>query len=104
MLDMNNQSYWTNFEIKLELLRQLDGTSLVFQEKLKQIFLDMRLQNEALESLLKMASRIVESTDAKSRQVFIDNVERVTFDPQLSPISSPPLIDFLRELQRKKAV
>lgn len=104
MLKTNNQSYWTNFEIRLELLRQLEGTSLVFQEKLKQIFLDMRLQHESLDSLLKMASRVVENTDALSRQRFIDNVERVTFDPQLSPESSSPLIDFLRRLQRKKAV
>jgi hypothetical protein len=98
------EQYWTDFEVRLELLRDLENTSLLFQEKLRQILLDMRLQHETLESLLKMIFRVLENTDSKSMQLFISNVERVTFDTHLSPINSKPLVSFLKRLQRKKAV
>lgn len=99
---MSEQAYWTNFEVKLELLRHIENTSLVFQEKTKQIIFDMRLQYETLESLLKIIFHIVKNADIKSRQIFINNVERVTFDPRLSSQMSSHLIEFLRKAQRIK--
>ncbi|WPP51279.1 hypothetical protein [Catalinimonas niigatensis] len=96
--------YWTDVEIRLELMRYLDHASLHFQEKLKQILLDMRLQHESLDSLLKIVFSLLENTDSRSIQIFICNVERVAFDTNLSPKSSEPLISFLNRLQRKKAV
>lgn len=98
------EQYWTDVEIRLELMRYLDHASLHFQEKLKQILLDMRLQHESLDSLLKMVFRLLQNTDSRSTQIFICNVERVTFDTHLSPNSSAPLISFLNRLQSKKAV
>lgn len=96
--------FWTTVEIRLELMKHLDQATPHFQERLKQILLDMRLQHESLDSLLKMIFNLLEHSDAQSLDLFVTNVERVAFDPRLSPTDSDPLISFLKRIQRKKAV
>lgn len=103
-LKKNNEQYWTDFEIRLELTRNLNDVSHQLLEKLKQISLDMRLQNESLSSSLEMIYKLLENADDKSIHLFTENVERVTFDTRTSPICSEPLIIFLKRIQRKKAV
>lgn len=93
-------TYWTLMELRMELMRGTDGTSLRFREQLRQILMDMRLYQEPTESILRMVSRLLERTEASNRRIFMDNVERVAFDTRLAPEHSDAFIAFLKGIRK----
>ncbi|MFP4088788.1 MAG: hypothetical protein ACLFUB_08190 [Cyclobacteriaceae bacterium] len=99
-----NQDYWSDLELRIELLGQLEGCSLHFKDRLRQILMDMRLYQESWEALLSMVSRLMQRADFESQVIFLANVERVAFDTRLAPQYTTPLVTFLKEQQSKKAV
>lgn len=98
----SDQSYWTDTELRLELLKGLEATPLSFRQRLLQILLDMRLHHESTESILRMVARLVDKADEKSYQLFLENTQRVAFDTRLAPHHSDAFIHFLRRIQQLK--
>lgn len=93
-------TYWSLMELRIELMRGTEGTSLRFRDQLRQILMDMRLYQEPTESILRMVTRLLERTEADNRRIFLDNVERVAFDTRLSPEHSDAFIAFLKGTQK----
>jgi len=93
-------TYWTQMELRMELMRGAEGTSLRFRDQLRQILMDMRLYQEPTESILRMVARLLERTETTNRLLFLDNVERVAFDTRLAPEHSEAFIEFLKYLQK----
>lgn len=93
-------NYWSDMELRLELMQGLDACSLRFQEQLRQILLDMRLYREPTDSILRMVIRLMERTNTENRQIFLNNAERVAFDPRLAPEHSEAFVHFLTRMQQ----
>lgn len=93
-------TYWTRMELRMELMRGAEGTTLRFRDQLRQILMDMRLYQEPTESILRMVARLLERTETNNRLLFLENVERVAFDTRLSPEHSEAFIEFLKQVQK----
>ena len=88
-------TYWNDMEIRLELTKGQTDTEDPFTKRMHQILLDMRLQQEGLESVMHLLSKVYRQYDTRGRTYFFKNLERVAFDTRVPPVYSDLFVAFL---------
>ena len=88
-------TYWNDMEIRLELAKGQTDTEDPFTKRMHQILLDMRLQQEGLESVMHLLSKVYAQYNMRGRAYFFRNLERVAFDTRVPPAYSDLFVAFL---------
>ncbi|MGB3848853.1 MAG: hypothetical protein WA958_02710 [Tunicatimonas sp.] len=90
---------YSTWEISLVLVKGQRDPNDPFSQRVCQILLDMRLQQESLESLLRLVSKSFKKYPSAGQRQFFTNLERVAFDATLPTHYTNPMVEFLKEHQ-----
>lgn len=90
-------SEYSTWEISLVLVKGQRDPSDPFSQRVCQILLDMRLQQEGLDSLLRLISKSFKKYPSAGQRQFFVNLERIAFDATLPTHYTDPMIEFLKE-------
>ena len=93
---MDKYSTW---EISLVLVKGQRDPSDPFSQRVCQILLDMRLQQEGIDSLLRLISKSFKKYPSAGQRQFFANLERIAFDASLPTEYTDPMVAFLQEHQ-----
>ncbi len=89
--------HYSTWEISLVLVKGQRDPTDPFSQRVCQILLDMRLQQEGLDSLLRLISKSFKKYPSAGQRQFFSNLERIAFDPTLPTEYTNLMVTFLQE-------
>ncbi len=92
-------SEYSTWEISLVLVKGQRDPNDPFSQRVCQILLDMRLQQESLDSLLRLISKSFKKYPSAGQRQFFTNLEHIAFNATLPTHYTDPMIQFLKEHQ-----